>query len=156
MRQIYLFALLLSIAFAGCTGTPLGEALVEVETVQTTPVLTDGLFIHVSSGYDNPKKTMMALTLANKVIGTKDVTLFFDIEGVKLLTKESKNIEMGGYMSLQAALDSLGAANVQVMACPMCMKAAGIDETMLRPGITVASVDGFFNFTDGRILTLDY
>ncbi|MFC2102056.1 DsrE family protein [Bacteroidota bacterium] len=156
MKQIYLFTFLIAIVLAGCTETPSGETLVETETVEATPAASDGLFIHVSSGYDNPKKAMMAITLANKVIGIKDVTLFFDIEGVRLLTKNSKDIDLGGYMSLHAALDSLVAANVQIMACPMCMKAAGIDESMLRDGVTTATVDGFFNFTDGRILTLDY
>jgi len=149
-----LFALL-AILLAGCS-SPSGEAVTETEVLEVSEPVPDGLFIHVSSGYENPKKVLMALSLANKVKETRDVTLFFDIEGVKLLTGDAKLLEMPNYMPLSAALDSLTAAGVPIMACPMCMKAAGIDESMLRPGVTVATVDGFFGFTEGRILTLDY
>jgi hypothetical protein len=42
------------------------------------------------------------------------------------------------------------------MACPGCLKNAGKTPEDLRPGITVADKDKFFNFTKGRILTLNY
>jgi predicted peroxiredoxin len=116
----------------------------------------DGIFIHVSSGYDNPHKTCMALSLAVKMAESKDVSLFFDIEGVKILTKDAKDIQMDDFMTCHGALDTLIQRNVQIMACPMCMAKAEIKPENLREGIIVAEVDKFFNFTKGRILTIDY
>ena len=45
---------------------------------------------------------------------------------------------------------------VKLMACPSCMKAAGKTEADLMPGVVMADKDTFFNFTKGRIITLDY
>ena len=150
------FFVLLALIAAGCVNQDDQESNAPSETVILEEGPVDGMFIHLSSGYENPKRVLMALTLANKVNETNDVTLFCDIEGVRLLTKDAKDIQMEGYMTLQAALDSLVNAGVPIMACPMCMKAAGISKEMLRDGVAVATVEGFFNFTEGRILSLDY
>jgi len=116
----------------------------------------DGIFLHVSSGYDNPHKASMALSLAVKMSETKDVALFFDIEGVKLLTNNSEDIQMNDFMTVHSALDTLVKHNVRIMACPMCMAKAEIKHEELKDGIIVAEAEKFFNFTKGRILTLDY
>jgi len=116
----------------------------------------DGLFVHVSSGYDNPKKALMALSLATIMAETKDVALFFDIEGVKLLTKTSEDINIENFTSLHVALDKLIEMNVLIMACPMCTKAAGINPEDYKDGIIIAEKEKFFDFTKGRILSLDY
>jgi hypothetical protein len=42
------------------------------------------------------------------------------------------------------------------MACPTCLKAAGKTPEDLAEGISVADKDKFFNFTKGRILSIDY
>ena len=98
----------------------------------------------------------MALSLAVKMAESKDVCLFFDIEGVKLLTKTSEDIKMENYMSLHEAINKLIEQNVLIMACPMCTKAAGINPEDYKEGIILAEKDRFFNFTKGRILSLDY
>lgn len=116
----------------------------------------DGIFIHVSSGYDNPHKTCMALSLAVKMSESQDVSLFFDIEGVKILTKDAEDIQMDDFMTCHGALDTLIQRNIQIMACPMCMAKAEIKPEDLKEGIIVAEKEKFFNFTKGRILTLDY
>jgi hypothetical protein len=46
--------------------------------------------------------------------------------------------------------------NIPVMACPGCLKVIGKTGDDLLPGIQLADRDGFFNFTEGRILTIDY
>ncbi|UCF63103.1 MAG: hypothetical protein JSW33_11080 [bacterium] len=45
---------------------------------------------------------------------------------------------------------------IVIFACPGGLKAAGKTPEDLMPGIAVTDKDGFFNFTQGRILTLDY
>ncbi|MCI0522227.1 MAG: hypothetical protein L0Y37_01085 [Bacteroidales bacterium] len=46
--------------------------------------------------------------------------------------------------------------NVGVYACPTCLKIAGYEQGDLMEGIQVAQKDRFFDFTKGRIITLDY
>lgn len=116
----------------------------------------DGVFIHISKGYDNPHKVLMAVSLAVKMSEDKDVALFFDIDGVNLLTRTSENMEMENFLSLHDALNKLVEKKAVIMACPMCLKKAGIDPEQLREGVIVAEKDKFFNFTKGRILSLDY
>jgi len=98
----------------------------------------------------------MALSLANKMVESKDVCLFFDIEGVKLLTTTAENMQMENYMSLHEVLNNLIEQEVIIMACPMCTKAAGIDPEDYKEGIIIAVKEKFFDFTKGRILSLDY
>jgi hypothetical protein len=42
------------------------------------------------------------------------------------------------------------------LACPGCLKAAGKTESDLMEGVKIADKEMFFNFTTGRILTIDY
>lgn len=116
----------------------------------------DGYFIHISSGYEAPKKALMALSFANKVKEDHDVLLFFDLEGVKLLGKDSKDLQIEHYTPLKEALTTLCSAGIEIMACPMCLKSAGIEEVNLMQGVILADKDKFFRFTGGRIISLDY
>ncbi|MCW8960013.1 MAG: peroxiredoxin, partial [Ignavibacteriaceae bacterium] len=45
---------------------------------------------------------------------------------------------------------------ITIMACPGCLKAAGKTPDDLREGIIIADKEKFFNFTSGRILSIDY
>ena len=116
----------------------------------------EGIFLHVSSGYDNPQKVAMALTLAEKFTESHDVMVFFDIKGVEILKKDSKPISMEHYTSSNEALNNLLAKGARIAACPMCLKKAGIKESELLDGIKVAKKEMFFDFTEGRILSMDY
>lgn len=60
------------------------------------------------------------------------------------------------FPTLYELLDQLVTKKVIVMACPTCMKVAGYKPEDLRPGIIIAKKEKFFNFTKGRIITLDY
>ncbi len=46
--------------------------------------------------------------------------------------------------------------NVDVYVCPTCLKMAGFTEADLMDGVKIAQKDKFFDFTKGRIITLDY
>ena len=43
-----------------------------------------------------------------------------------------------------------------LLTCPACMEVSGVSEEDLREGVRVAEKEQFFDFTEGRILTLDY
>jgi predicted peroxiredoxin len=116
----------------------------------------DGIFLHISSGYDNPHKVLMALKMAAMMATDKDVLVYIDIKGVEMVVKSSKDMKFKDFPTLFELLDQLAAKKVTVMACPTCLKIAGYQPEDLRPGIIIAQKDKFFNFTKGRIVTLDY
>jgi predicted peroxiredoxin len=116
----------------------------------------DGLFLHISSGYDNPHKVLMALKMAVMMSMDKDVIVYIDIKGVQMLVKTSKDMKFKDFPTLFELLDQLSVKKITVMACPTCLKIAGFTPEDLRRGIIIAQKDKFFNFTKGRIVTLDY
>jgi predicted peroxiredoxin len=133
-----------------------GQMDMKTDSAMSCCAANDGLFLHISSGYDNPHKVLMALKMAVMMSMDKDVIVYIDIKGVEMLVKKSKDIKFKDFPTLFELLDQLAAKKVTVMACPTCLKIAGFKPEDLRPGIIVAQKDKFFNFTKGRIVTLDY
>ena len=155
MKILYILSIVLVLALISCKEAPKAEIadLVKKEDCKKDK---DGMFIHVSNGYNNPQKVLTALNLAVKMAETQDVALFFDIEGVKLLTKTSEDIQMENFISLHDALNKLIEQKVLIMACPMYLKKEGIEPDQLKEGIIIAEKEKIFDFTKGRILSLDY
>ena len=122
-------------------------------TVTTT---REGIFIHISHGSEDPHRVLMALNMAVIMAKDRDVLLYFDIKGVEVLLKESADLSYSHFPSSHTQIKTLLEKNVPIVACPGCLKAAGKSPEDLMPGIAVANKEQFFNFTGGRILTLDY
>ncbi len=116
----------------------------------------DGVFIHISEGYDSPHRVLMPMKMALMMSNDKDVLVYMDIEAVKLLVKGAKDLTYADFESFQTYLKKLLENNVGVYACPTCLKIAGYNPEDLIDGIKTAEKEKFFNFTKGRILTLDY
>ncbi len=133
-----------------------GQMDMKADSAKSCCAARDGLFLHISSGYDNPHKVLMALKMAIMMSMDKDVVVYFDIKGVDLVLKSSKEMKFKDFPTLYELLDQLVTKKVIVMACPTCMKVAGYKPEDLRPGIIIAKKEKFFNFTKGRIITLDY
>jgi predicted peroxiredoxin len=130
--------------------------MIKDTTGVTSCCTNDGIFLHISSGYENPHKVLMALKMAMMMSADKDVLLYLDIEAVKLVLKDSKDMKFADFPTLKELLQHLADAKVTIMACPTCLKIAGKSEGDLIPGVIVAQKEKFFNFTKGRIITLDY
>jgi len=116
----------------------------------------DGVFIHISHGEEDPHRLLMALSMATKMAHDHDVLVYFDIDGIGAVLKDAEDISFEPFLSSKAALDTLRAKNVILMACPGCLNAAGKSHEDLAEGIQIADKATFFNFTEGRILSLDY
>ena len=145
--------MILLLVFSSCIrvnqpGTPNLHAPVKAEK--------DGLFIHVKSGPDNAHEVLMALSMATKFIDDYDVLMYFDIEGIRMVTKDAPNLKMEPFGSSDDLFEKLINEGVTIFACPGCMKVEGVQASDLRSGVTVADKDEFFDFTDGRILSIDY
>jgi len=117
---------------------------------------TDGVFIHISKGAADTHDVLMALMLADKFSTSNDVLVFFDKEGIEMVTEEAPNLEMDPFDPSDEIFKRLLANGATILACPACMKVAGVEKEDLREGVKLAEKEMFLNFTEGRILSLDY
>lgn len=125
-------------------------------TVTTSEPVTDGVFIHMTHGHDNPHRVLMPLQMAAMMAQDKDVLIYMDIDAVKLLTQDAEDVSYAHFTSLHESLQKLLDMGVTLFACPGCMRAHGLSPEELREGIQVAQKDKFFTFTKGNIVSLSY
>jgi predicted peroxiredoxin len=116
----------------------------------------EGIFLHISTSYDNPHRLLMPLKMATLMAQDKAVLIYMDIESVKILVKNSKDITHPEFESAHTYIEKLLEIGVEICACPTCLKVAGYKPEDLMDGIKTANKDRFFNFTKGRIISLSY
>ena len=128
----------------------------EQTSVATVNSVKDGIFIHITESYNDPHRVLMPLKMAVMMSADKDVLVYMDIHAVELLVKGAKDMQFADFDSAQTYIKQLTDKGVGVYACPTCLKIAGFKPEDLMDGIQLAQKDKFFNFTKGRIITLDY
>ncbi len=148
---VLVFALILAIT--SCNQAPQQPAA-PVAGSETS--VRDGVFIHITQCYDDPHRVLMPLKMALMMSDDKDVIVYLDIHAVQFLAKNAKDINFADFESAHTYIKKLAEKGVGVYACPTCMKIAGIAPEDLIEGVQVAQKDKFFDFTKGRIITLDY
>lgn len=150
-----LFALLIAAVIASsCVKQVEKETVIASDTTAIAP--RDGVFYHISSGPEDPHKVVMALKQAVMMAEDKDVLVYFDIKGIEVVLKDAQDVSYPTFPTSKESLKLLMDKGVTILACPACLKAAGKSETDLMPGVKIAEKEKFFNFTKGRILTIDY
>jgi len=115
-----------------------------------------GVFVHISHGPEDVHRVLMGLQMAALMSETQDVLVYFDIHGVEVVLNDSEDLTFAQFPSSHTQIKRLISSNVELMACPGCLKALGYGPEDLMEGVKVANKDRFFDFTEGRILTLDY
>ena len=155
MKNLFLL-LTITIFAVSCVSVTEEKTDHPVPVSEDEVILNDGVFIHISSGVNDPHRVLMALNMAVLMSEDKDVVLYFDIEGIGVVLKDSEDIEYSHFPSSHTQIKTLLDKGVKIMACPGCLKAAGKTGEDLMEGIHVADKETFFNFTQGRILTIDY
>ncbi|PKQ61865.1 peroxiredoxin [Labilibaculum filiforme] len=128
----------------------------ESKAMLPTEIIKDGVFIHITEGYNDPHRVLMPLKMAVLMSEDKDVLVYMDIHATELLVKGAKDMGFSEFESYQAYLKQLIDKKVGIYACPTCLKVAGYEPNDLMDGIQLAEKDKFFSFTKGRILTFDY
>lgn len=116
----------------------------------------DGIFIHMTESYNDPHRVLMPLKMANLMSEDKDVIIYMDIHAVELLVKGASDIKAPQFDSYQQYIRQLLDKGVPIYACPTCLAVAGFKPEDLMDGIQVAMKEKFFDFTKGRILTMNY
>lgn len=152
----YIASLTLAVALLAATGPARADSATTATAALPAAAVRDGVFIHVSSGPDEPHRLLMALRMADLMSADKDVMMYFDIEGVKALTKSAPDVKHEGFESSRAMLGRLLGKGIRIQACPGCLKAAGFEAGDLADGVSLADRKDFTGFTKGRILSLTY
>ena len=153
--MLLMLAMVLLISCNQTTKTDVHQGM-NKEMGMTCDSCRDGVFIHITESYNNPHKVLMPLKMANMMAMDKDVLVYMDIKAVELLVKGAKDMNYADFDSFQTLVKKLVEKKVGVYACPTCLKIAGFKPEDLMEGVKVAEKDKFFNFTKGRIITLDY
>ncbi len=130
------------------------EKTIEKQVVKEN--VRDGIFIHITAGYEDAHKVLMPLKMATMMAKDKDVLVYMDIHAVNLLVKDAKDLEYAEFESAHTYIKKIKEMGGTIMACPTCLKIAGFKPEDLREGVEIANKDKFFNFTKGRVITLDY
>ena len=157
MKTTVLFVIL-GLVFTSCKHQPIhqNESGENEQKWVFADSVKDGIFIHITESYNDPHRVLMPLKMANMMATDKDVIVYMDIHAVELLVKGARDLSFADFESCQSYLKQLVDKKVGVYACPTCLKIAGFKPEDLMEGIQVAEKDKFFDFTKGRILTLDY
>jgi len=157
MKNIGLL-IVLGFFVASCNQNPKNSNVsnAENESKVMTDSVRDGMFIHITESYNDPHRVLMPMKMAVMLSKDKDVLVYMDINAVELLVKGAKDLEHKEFDSFQTYLKQLIDNKVGVYACPTCLKVAGIKPEDLMDGVQIAQKDKFFDFTKGRIITLDY
>ena len=158
MKKFALFIALGFLVFSCTVPAPKTESSGSGEQISASPTdsIQDGVFIHITESYNDPHRVLMPLKMATLMASDKDVIIYMDIHAVELLVKGAKDLSFADFESAQTYLRQLLEMKVGIYACPTCLKVAGFQPEYLMDGIQTPQNDKFFNFTKGRIITLDY
>lgn len=154
MKKLIFGLIALAFIASSCKQTIEKEVRIINDSTMVAP--KDGVFYHISSGSNDPHKVVMALKQAVMMAEDKDVILYFDIKGIEVVLNDGQDISYPTFPSSQESLKILIDKGITIFACPSCLKAAGKSEADLMPGVKIADKAQFFNFTKGRILTMNY
>jgi len=157
MKNI-VFLFIAGLVIISCNQNPKSnqDSLDKKTTTANVDSVRDGVFIHITESYNDPHRVLMPLKMATMMAKDKDVLVYMDIHAVELLVKSAKDMKYADFESFQTYIKQLADQKVGIYACPTCLKIAGFKPEDLMDGVQVAQKDKFFNFTKGRIITLDY
>jgi predicted peroxiredoxin len=152
------FIVIAALTIMSCSQDPkhIHDSMENKTTAATVDSVRDGVFIHITESYNDPHRVLMPLKMATMMAKDKDVLVYMDIHAVELLVKGAKDMKFADFESFQTYIKQLSDQKVGIYACPTCLKIAGFKPEDLMDGVQVAQKDKFFNFTKGRIITLDY
>ena len=99
------------------------------------------IVVHLSHSTDDLHAASMALALStNLQEGGASVTLFLDLEGVRLVdARTPDDLRWGTGRKISEGLDSFAKAGGAILLCAHCASAAGIDASKLRAGARIGT-----------------
>ncbi len=155
MKRNYLFFWMIGLLLS-CMTNPESKISLDEAALSLPDTVKDGVFIHITESYGDPHRLLMPLKMATIMADNKDVLVYMDVHAVSILVKGAEDISMEGFESATTYIKILLEKGVSIYACPTCLQVAGFKPDDLAEGIQLAQKEKFFDFTKGRILTLDY
>ncbi|HLP06339.1 MAG TPA: DsrE family protein [Paludibacter sp.] len=155
MKQLRLFVVAGILGFA-CTGIA-GQVKPDGnrgDTEATEP--KEGVFIHVTESYNNPRQVLMPMKMAVLMAVDKDVVVYMDLKSVELLVKGARDLSYPDFESFQAYMKVLTGMGVKIYACPICLKISGYAPADLMDGVKLARKEELIGSTKGRVISMDY
>lgn len=131
-------------------------SLRQARTMENPAQAKDGVFVHISEGYNDPHRVLMPMKMAEIMSDDKPVVVYLDMHAVELLVKNAKDMNYTGFDSFHTYLRHLLDKKVSIYVCPTCLSVAGFRPEDLIEGVQIAKKEKFFDFTNGRIVTLNY
>ena len=160
MKKISLILIVLALGFWTACNTMQDK---KTETTAVAPQENvkpdkpkDGIFIHLSHGPEDPQRVLMALNMAKMMSDDKAVLLYIDIKGVYTVLKDAPDIKFKAFPSSLELLNELKEKGVEVIVCPGCLKAAEKTPEDVMDWVKIATKERFFDFCDGKIISIDY
>ncbi|MFH2055490.1 MAG: hypothetical protein ABIJ61_05985, partial [bacterium] len=80
-----------------------GQDLLPTESASPS----DGMFIHITAGPEQPHRVLMALQMATLISDSLDVAVYCDIDAVKWLTKDAADLEFSHFPSSETQIKKL-------------------------------------------------
>lgn len=123
---------------------------------ETSTLHTQSIIIHLSKYSNDLHAVNMALKIGHLMAKDgSDVTLFLDLEGVRLVDKKAPiNLKWGSGESVKDLYNNYVDAGGKVLVCPHCAKAAGVED--LRKGAVIANNESLAKAISQADKVLDY
>lgn len=155
MRTLFSITLITIIFLSSSCCTSNSDSKAPLKTAEVVEA-RDGIFIHLSSGPEEPQRVLMALSMAKMMSDDKEVLVYIDIKGVFTVLKDAPDVTFKEFPSSLTLLNELKEKGVKVIVCPGCLKAADKTSDDVMEWVQIANKDKFFNFCDGKIISIDY
>lgn len=126
-----------SLLFLIITPALMFTSCAEVQSEENTPEPPKRLLINLTSDATvNAHGSMMGLHFAEKALKDDiEVTVFMNVDGVKLLRPGSDTIVFDGE-NIRQLLDKVADEGGELVACPHCMKIHGLEKSDLPSNVT--------------------
>jgi len=139
MNKIYLVFPLFVVFLLSCTAPNNDQPVVEIPEPQ--PEISSLIINLTSDPVENPHGPLMGLHLAQEMVA-KDikVTVFLNVNGVKLFTEEGKSVSFHNEVLMDVLQDIINQGGT-VLSCPHCMEVNSISASDLPEGVQVSNPD---------------
>lgn len=145
--------LLVSSSFLAC-----GEVTERNPQVKSEPhdIATELLINLTSDPMTDPHSGLMGMHLAQKALkGGKEVTIFLNVHGVKLLSAEADSLQFHEE-NLKEVMMQIVADGGAVRACPHCMEVHGLSKQDLPDGILMMEEKLMLEKLDAHLTVFTY
>jgi predicted peroxiredoxin len=135
-----------------------GMAFACGEEKETSQQPSKEIVINLTVGKGDPHRATLALLMADSAVKTgHKVTLFLNVDAVELATKDLPDtVKFFQFPSVRELMAQLVGEGATILACPVCLNAAGIPADQLIDGVVLATPNDLFPHFDAGAAVISY